>query len=166
MGRSFWDVGGAQAWPIPGPLPIPTCAGSPKGPWGLGIVWGRGTGHIRVPSSLIRPMGTLSLFCSKGLWNRSNNMVDDQLLSRWHLGWRGWCGSPLPHLKPSQPRSGLPPWRHRTLLTGKGGGKPGAGTRWVWGPRRVKVSLLAWDKDKGQVGGSRLAEVEMGTGAP
>lgn len=26
--------------------PIPTCSVYPKGPWGLGTVWGRGAGHV------------------------------------------------------------------------------------------------------------------------
>lgn len=121
MGQSCWDVGEAEAWSTPGALPIPTCSGFPKGPWGQGTVWDRGTGRERVLSSLNQPVGTLSLFaCSKGLWS---NMAAGQ----WLWGWKGRCGSLLYLPRPRQPRSRLPLWRHRTFLIGKGCcGEPGS----------------------------------------
>lgn len=132
MGQSFWDVGGAQACPAPGTLPIPTFAGSPKDLWGLGTVWGRGTGHTRVWSSLIQPtLETISSshFCSKGLWYRSDSVVGGQLLSKWHLGWRGRRGSLFLHPKPSQPHCGGT--EHRAWVRGW---EPGSGDKMGLGP--------------------------------
>lgn len=66
LGRGCWDMGGAWVWTIPGTLPICTCSGSANGPWGLGTIWGRGSGHPRELSSLIRSLGTLFFACSQG----------------------------------------------------------------------------------------------------
>ena len=71
-------------------------------------------------------------------------------------------------------QSWLPLWRHRTIFTGKGRwgttregrntfrSKESPQTQ-VWGPRRGKFCSLAWNKNRGQAGGSQLAEVGPGT---
>lgn len=135
---SFWDVGGAQACPAPGTLSIPPAL-APKDPWGPGMVWGRGTGHSWVWSSLMQQFWRLSRHLILAPRDYGIDQTMWWVVSCFPNGiWAGGRGVGLfLHPKPSQPHCGGTEQHSR-----KGGGSQAQGTRWVWGP----FSSLAWDK--------------------